>query len=342
MLFRLALRPRCRSLLAATGLLLATPIVARADTGAMLEPFASANRNPFVQVYGLPTARSARLAAPGQSQFALQLEAANSFTVNSGGNESILIDGESYRANLQWRRGVGEHLEVGLDLPYLSHDPGSMDSFIEDWHNLFGFPDGDRPDFPRDQLRYAYGRGEAVPVNLTSASSGVGDASLNAAYGWSTAANRRWALRGQVKLPTGDAEKLLGSESTDLALGLHFSDSAWRDNDVAVHASLGALWMDEGDVLDTLREDWAVYGSSTLAWQTTENVSLKLQLDAHTALYDSELEELGSASAQLILGGALRLGQRWVLDLAVSEDIVVDTAPDVVFMIGLTFDSAGR
>ena len=62
---------------------------------------------------------------------------------------------------------------------------------------------------------------------------------------------------------------------------------------------------------------------------------MKLQLDAHSAFYDSGLTELGSDAAQLIIGGALRLSDTWVLDLAVSEDIAVDTAPDVVFHIGI-------
>ncbi len=93
--------------------------------------------------------------------------------------------------------------------------------------------------------------------------------------------------------------------------------------------------MGNGQVLDDQRKDWVAIGSLTFSWLATQNFSLKLQLDAHTAFYDSALTELGRNSVQLVLGGAVRPGKNWTLDLAVGEDIVVDTASDVVFHIGI-------
>jgi len=302
----------------------------------LLEPYAIANRNPFVQIYGLPTARSAELTPAGTFSTALQLELSSNFTVSSEETESIFIDGETYRTNFQLRVGVSDKLELGLDIPYLSHDGGSLDGFIDSWHNVFGLPDGGRSSYPEDQLRFSYEKDGQEMVNLNQAKDGLGDVDLNAMYQLPSTATRQWALRGQVKLPTGEVEDLLGSDSTDVAVALHLSDRSWFEKTgIALHGSVGLLWMGEGAVLDNIRKDWVVYGSTTLAWQASEHVSLKLQLDAHTAFYDSGLTELGSESAQLTLGGAVKLSERWVVNLAVSEDIVVDTAPDVVFLIGI-------
>lgn len=325
-----------KSILCSGVLLLAAAAPAISQAAGLLDPYASANRNPFVQIYGLSTAHSAELIAAGAFSTDLQLEVSNSFTEHSKAMEQIFIDGESQRVNLQFRMGVLDGVELGLDIPYLQHDGGSLDGFIDGWHKFFGLPDGGRPAYPRDQLRFYYERNGQVLVDLTQSQSGIGDVSVSAGYQLSNAATRQWALRSQLKLPTGDADKLLGSDSTDLAVALHVSDqSLLADYGVVLHGGAGVLWMDKTRLLNDLREDWVLFGSTTLAWQASDNVSLKLQLDAHSAFYDSALRELGSDSAQLIMGGAVRLSDRWVVDLAVSEDIAVSTAPDVVFLIGI-------
>ena len=299
------------------------------------DPYASRNINPFVQVYGLPATQSAVITSWEKFQGGMVLEAANNFTTSQKGSESIFIDGETYRANLSWRYGASERLEFGLDVPYVSHQAGRMDNFIESWHSFWGFPNGDRDKFPQDQLTYRYSDNGQVLANVESNGDGLGDVSLSMGYQLSASDVRHWALRGGVKLPTGDADSLRGSDSTDVYAGLHVSDHSFSDSGVTFHASVGGLWMDEGEVLNTIREDWVLYGSGTVSWALNQTVSLKAQLDAHSAFYDSSLKELGSDSAQLIVGGAIRLSETGTLDLSVSEDIAVDTAPDVVFQIGL-------
>ncbi|MCP3908263.1 MAG: DUF3187 family protein [Oceanicoccus sp.] len=300
------------------------------------DPYVMTNRSPFVQIYGLPAAQSAKLATAGTSRTGLQLDISNNFTEDNKSSEAIFIDGETHRANIQFRYGLNDAIELGIDLPYLSHDSGSLDSLIEDWHDLFGFPDAGRPEFPRDQLQFTYVRDGQVLSRVASSNDGIGDVSLSMGYQLSQTETRQWALRTAVKLPTGDADDLHGSESTDVSLGLNVSDQGLLQKyNIILHASAGAMWMGGGEVVEELQEDFVLYGSSTLSWQVTSSVSLKIQLDAHTAFYDSALTELGNDSAQLILGGAVRLGERWVLDLAVSEDIAVDTAPDMVLHIGI-------
>ena len=96
---------------AATLLLLISSQFAVAG-GALDDPFYATNRNPFVQVYGLPAAESAALLEKGVGQLAFQAEAANSFTISSNAREYVHIDGETYRANLSWRGGITERIEL--------------------------------------------------------------------------------------------------------------------------------------------------------------------------------------------------------------------------------------
>jgi Protein of unknown function (DUF3187) len=315
---------------------LAQCALAQADNSSLDTPFASANRSPLVQIYGLPTAASAQLVPEGKVSSSLQVELANNFTENDSSGEVIRLDGETLRSNIQFRYGLNDHIELGLDIPWISHSGGSLDGFIEDWHEFWYLPEGGRPGSARNQLQYAYQKNGNSRVSLNSDSEGLGDISLSLAYQLDTSDYRQWALRAGLKLPTGDAEQLLGSDSTDLSLSLNVSDQNLSQNyGIALHASAGILLMDGGEVLDDLREDWLLYSSTTLSWSATPSLTLKLQLDGHTALYDSALTELGSNSAQVIMGGAVRLSEQWSLDLAVSEDIAVDTAPDVVFHLAI-------
>ena len=230
------------------------------------EPLRSANRNPLVQIHGLPVAQSAQVTADGKWNAALTTEASNNFAVENRGDESIILDGETYRADLNWRYGLGA-FEVGLNLPVISHQAGGMDGFIEDWHDAFNLPEGDRIDYPKDQLRYAYQQGDQVLLDMQDNGEGLGDVSLAFGYQLSDSAQRRWALRGGVKFATGEHEKLRGSDAQDAYLSLHLSEqSLYADSGISWHASLGSLWLGDGEVLSQQQKEQVWFGSTTLAW----------------------------------------------------------------------------
>ena len=299
-------------------------------------PFFSSNLNPLVQVYGLPTTRGAVLADKSQWKAGVQLEAANTFTSSDSSQEAIFLDGETYRATVLMTYGVSDKFELSVEVPYLSQDGGQLDSLIEDWHDFWGFPNGDRDKFPQDQLSYNYRDQTDVLVSLQDSESGMGDISLLMGYQLAANEQTEWALRGGVKLATGDADKLTGSESTDVHLGLYVSrQGLFELPSLYAHANAGVLWMDDGEVAQERREDWVGYGSTSVSWMVNRVFSLKAQVDFHTAFYDSALEEIGDFTAQLVFGSSIRAGKNTVFDISMSEDIVVNASPDVVFQLGL-------
>jgi hypothetical protein len=78
------------------------------------------------------------------------------------------------------------------------------------------------------------------------------------------------------------------------------------------------------------------FGSLGIGWSPLQSLAFKIQVDGHTPFYrDSSLEELDGSSLQLTVGGTVGITEALVLDLGVSEDIVVNTSPDVVFHIAL-------
>jgi len=145
--------------------------------------------------------------------------------------------------------------------------------------------------------------------------------------------NEDLAWRSTLKLPTGDAAELTGSDAADLATGLYYSKRLWPR--WIFHGSAGVVLLGEGDVLRQQQRDALLYGSATLSWQALRRTSFKLQLDLHSAAYDARPKPLGGDAGQLVAGVSFALGEGAVLDFTLSEDIVVGTSPDVVFQIGM-------
>ena len=69
----------------------------------------------------------------------------------------------------------------------------------------------------------------------------------------------------------------------------------------------------------------------------SRRIQLNAQSTLRTAVYDSDIEKLGEMSWTLTFGGNIRLTRQFVLSLGVSEDIKVNSAPDVSFNVGLRY-----
>jgi len=301
-------------------------------------PLRVRNLTPTVLVQSLATAEPARLAVPGTYKAFLDLDLASHAILSSSGGEEILLDGETLVATLGLRHGLGERLQIGFDLPWVRHGRGSLDGFISDWHNFFGLPDGDRDVLPEDALAFRYLRNGEELFNLERPVNALGDLRLLLAYQLSVSEPTATALHLSVKVPTGNAEKMTGSEGWGVSLALAHDRRIRLENGTtaAFWGGLGGGWLEDGDILAAQVENWAANAWLGAGWSPWERLAFKLQLDARTALYDSELNQLGSTAVILAMGGSIALGERTLLDLHVDEDIAVSTAPDVTFQLGLS------
>ena len=323
--------PKASSILAS--LLLAIPGAALADTSA---PLHLANRSPLVAIYGLPLAASGRLLDSGEQQWQLDVTVANSFRITSSEREAIYLDGETSNVRLGWHYGVGGRGEIGVELPLVHHSGGFLDSIIDDYHQFFGFDRSGRDVSPYGELHYQYNANGQPLVLVERRGSGIGDLQLTGGYQL-LAGQQRWlAARFTLKAPTGDPDALFGSGGWDASAALHWADRAsWQRYKLSYELSAGALYTGTGEVLPGQRQQLVVFGSALLAWQLATRANLKIQLDGHSAFYQSALRELDSPSLQLSLGATITASRKLDIDLALVEDLVVDTAPDLVLLLAL-------
>jgi len=303
-------------------------------------PLSVSNQAPLIQIYGLPGMSRSLLLPAGVIEAQLSMDVSNHFLHENTGGESLLLDGESYLYSLQLSYGVSDRLELSLDIPYVAHQGGQLDGFIDDWHRFFGLPTNGRENGTKDQLSFIYDDNGTERLSQQDETKGLGDIRFSGAWQLSEGTDLEpttIAFHSSLKLPTGDSEKLTGSGGADLAVCLSGGRQfpvAWGD--LGLITSLGLLFVGEGEVLEEQQRSLVWFGGLGIALQPWQRVRLQVQVDFHSSFYhDSRMDGVDSSSVQLATGGTIILDEGYEIELAVVEDIAVGTAPDVVFHFAL-------
>jgi hypothetical protein len=309
-----------------------------ACTTAHADPLPTRNQNPLLGGFGVPVAMPATLAADRAWSFATDFNWASTALVQRNERESLIVDAETQEWRITLQRAVYERFAFQLQVPYRRTSGGSLDGFIDDWHDFFSLPEGIRPLLPEDQLAIAYVRNGERAFQLSSAAEGVGD--IAASLGYALHASDASSLTAwlSAELPTGNAKELTGNEAFDVSAILTGERRVGQRAQLYGQASV--TWLGEGKVLRKQQRDFVLGGVAGVSWRVVQPVELKLQMDAHTAAFDESALDFLNEALVLSIGGALHFRSGWRLELSVSEDIAVETAPDVVFVLGVKRDSA--
>jgi hypothetical protein len=303
-----------------------------------VRPLYSFNQSPLIQIYGLPAVGAARVLPQDESTLELHLQIANNFTGTQSSSEYLNLDGETHRLTVAWRQGLPTGWEWGLEVPYLSHSGGFLDSSIERFHQITGLPQGGRTDTARNQINYRYIRNGVDLIDVNHFVNGLGDVRVLAAKQISDDGptdGLATALRASLKLPTGDHTELLGSGSTDLAVWLSAA-TAFRPDAWNTYGGGGILLMSAGKVLPSQQRNQVGFGTLGFSRQYFPHVALNAQLDAHSSFYDhTSLRQLNHYAIQGLAGLNWELASRTFLEFSISEDLIVNTSPDVVFSLSL-------
>lgn len=294
------------------------------------------DNTPFATIYGLPdSSDGAYLLDAGEGSWSASFLIASHSVADASPSELLIIDGETSRAAIKYRRGIGQGWEFGLEVPYVTHQSGGLDSVIDEWHNAFGLPDGARDDRPRDLIEFSYLDLDGPIVDLRRNVHGVGDVRLLGAYELRRTQQSRMALRFGVKLPTGDSDDWLGSGATDVSIGVASDhDTLWNSERWSGFYRAYATYLGEPDQLSDRYEEWVWQVTGGVSYRLTERVALDVQGLLRSQLYDSNVASIGEPALLLTFGARFQLSDRWQLALGVGEDVKVESVPDVTFQLG--------
>jgi hypothetical protein len=292
---------------------------------------------PLTGLFGLPSPGESVALAPGEDRrFDLLLQGSSHSVSDASDGEELLLDGETWRAALRFRTRFAGHWEFGVEIPWIRHTGGSLDRLIDDWHALFGLPDGIRDELPRDELRYAYRNAAGEVLDFGDGAGGLGDIRLSAGYLLRRGDTGALSVLAAVELPTGDDAKLTGNGATDYTLGIAWErGAAEASGRWSAHIAAGIVRFGEADLPAVDTREFGGWVQAGAGWRLTPRIELLGQLQAASSPLDSAVDPWGS-SLMLALGAGIDLGSRYRLQLGFTEDIDVETSPDITFMLRLT------
>ena len=311
-------------------------LLAQASFGDVLHDH---DNGPLTGSFGIPdSTEGGRLLSAGKSAWDLSVTLANHSVDDSRSTETLYLDGETTRIEFRYRIGIGDKLELGVELPYVTHQAGRLDSMIDTWHKWFGLPKGFRPGREQDILDFRYADGTGAIIDLNRNSQGIGDARLFG--GWQLTATDRYqvALRFGAKFASGDSSELHGSSGMDLSLGLAGDAiSLLGIENLNGFYRLHAIRIGEPDLLADRYKEWVSYISAGVGLQVSDRIELRLQGASRSAIYESATRNLGASATTVTVGGNILIFNNYELSLGVSEDVDARTAPDVAFQIALRY-----
>lgn len=311
---------------------------APASFGTAEGPLQVRNLAPVTLLYGLPRMYGAQV-LEGGTQVSLNFEAVNNFQSDDVGGTFVFFDGETYVSNLHIRGSVTREFEWGLEIPWIVHAPGSLDGVVDEFHELFGLPDGERSLASRGRLDYYVGSGGQVYADFDASRRTVGDISAWAGWQWFDDHRGMFAMRTQLKLPTGKVGDLSGSEGTDLAVwGEYQYAFPWYRRGLRLSLGGGMAYLGEGELIPHAQRHWVHFGHLGLQFALTPRTVLIGQLDAHSQVLDTGNPLIADGGVLGTLGARIGLVDQSWLDLAIIEDLANESASDVVFQIRLGID----
>ena len=253
----------------------------------------------------------------------------NTSQKESSGDETLTIDVENYRYELGLRYRKNNWLGQ-IDVPFVANSGGVLDGTIEGWHDLFGLPNGDRDDLPSDQIDVEYERDGVVEYSQDKSSNGLADISV--ALGYQLSTGSRFFVG--IELPTGSASDYSGNEAIDYATWV--THEMLIDTELTIYGLLGVSFPGDDGNLQGLVVDEIWVAQLGTQYFFNDGIAGTVQLDWHSqTIDDSDLTAFGD-SLQIQLGlGFLELIDKYRLDLFFSEDIKVESAPDISFGIRL-------
>lgn len=302
------------------------------ETPRLDDPFALRGQYPLALPFLDLTPRSAFLLADGETRLGVSLAYESTMTMSadldalyksgkgpadgrvtqpvltqvastSRSGHAYYVDGETLRATLEGAVGVGTRCELGLTLPLVWHTTGFMDSPIERWHSFWGFADGGRPDFARDQYVVGYeDRGRTVFLGDAPGGVRPGDLVLSARVGLFRSAGGSTALSAlaEIKAPTGDPDRFDGSGSWDEGIGLL---AGWRLGRSSLHFGAQASWLGSWTIEDapTIGHRFALFGGYAFAFSPRLSFVGQV-LSGHGPFPSRDGGDLGDPTIEIALG----------------------------------------
>ncbi len=235
-------------------------------------PLAIRDQHPLALLHLSAVPQSAAPIDMGSTLFSSSLSLSNTLNRERG---DFLIDAETRVFEVTARHTIVEGLELSATASAMYRGGGGTDHLIEEWHSIFGLPNGQRRRVPQDSFAIEGTNRDGSKFSFTRDGVAMGDLALGAKQLLYVSSDRSQLVSATVRaaLPTG-AESY-GQDAIDVGSDLLGS---WSITD-SLAAHLGTSYIFFGDVEEEgLRYQRHHYSSFfTLGYQLTPSLSVLAQ-----------------------------------------------------------------
>ena len=265
-------------------------------------PFPVRSLSPVQLLYFQFTPERAVTVPRGVWNVRFDLVEANMLASDVNGGDSFLFDFELTRANLALQYGVFDSLAVGLEIPLLYTWRGFLDEPIKFFEDVTGFKRSIRFDRPQHLFNYVLQKDDRNALKGSSGAVGIGDIALSAKVSLREEGRLAPAVAGRfaLKLPTGDADRALGSGEVDVGLGVALEKTF---GPVGVYFNTG-LTIPTGNPFSGTGIDSVPMLSTFLTgeYRLTERFSILAQLNAVTPPVRNTGLDIDRATFEILAG----------------------------------------
>jgi len=300
-------------------------------------PIATHNRSPVIQLFNLTRPDKIGKLLPGQIQLDSQLDVANYLSSTRKADEYFFIDGETWTLTQGIRYAPGANVQLGLYIPIVGHGRGISDKFIYTFHDVLQLPQNGRTDDHHDLLNWRLDKNADTVLQLNDSGSDPGDIRLQLA--WRDGLSRHW--QAELKLPTGDFEEQSGSEAFDFGIAVLWENPRWLSEREWLRAVPLSVWYGAGinylgestDLAQMNQQNIVATARAGMAWRVRSRWQLKTQLDSNTAVFSSNIRELGWIPVQISFATAHNMTDTSEIEFSLTEDLRPRVTPDIIFSL---------
>ncbi len=247
------------------------------------------------------------------------------------------LDMELARTALRTHYGLTDRIEIGVELPFLSFSAGFLDSFIQGYHNAFGFPNAGRQKVDQGRFSYRATNNGAVLYRVDQSSFGLSDLVLHQKFKLfdETKTIPAFAIRTSLKLPTGSRSEGTGSGEVDMGFTLLAEKSYKR---LHSYSQIGFLALGVHDDLSLIQKKGGFVFGESVEFNLFEHLSMLVQIDLISPLFQNvQISELSDPAVDLTICFTgerfVRRGLNKVFYRAALMEDVTSTGPSVDFTL---------
>ncbi len=306
-----------------------------------LGPVEGRNQMPLLNLFYVMQSTGTETLGKGKQEIRLAIDISNIYEERASASTVLAYDMEIYRPALHYSYGLTDSLDLHTEIPALAFNGGQMDGAIQDYHDLFGFPNGERDNVQDGQFGYSFSQGGQTIFDFSSTGLNLSDINIDLKWKvWDDHEGRpAAALRAGVKLPTGNYGKGTGSDRLDFALGVLLSKATKR---FSFFGGLDLNIINPPAELKQLVTEEIVHTLVGVEFMALKNrLSLILQLEGQNSPFAKTGEKTFDNEILEIIYGikGVTSKKKLLWQLSMREDLIHDSTVDFTlsFSLGARF-----